>query len=355
MSSTVHSLLANNTLWRWALAVAIFVVVYAGLDMARRMGRHRLASQAEATDNAGMRLAADLLGRRSTRLVFAVLALYAASLSLEVPGSLAQALRGAAVVALFLQAALLGNGVIQHAVSRAFAVQVQADPEAASVMSLVNLAARLVLWTLVLLVVLRNVGVDITALVAGLGVAGIAVALAVQNVLGDLFAALSIILDKPFVVGDFIIVDDYLGTVERIGLKTTRIRSLWGEQLVFANTDLLKSRIRNYKRMEQRRIVFTIAVSYDTPHEKLAAIPTMLREIVESQSNVRFDRAHFARYAEHGMVFEIVYYVLSPNYTLYMDIQQQINLEIHRRFEAEGIRFALPVRTVYLAGERAAS
>ncbi|WP_324669890.1 mechanosensitive ion channel family protein [Geochorda subterranea] len=355
LPNVLQSLLTHNTLWRWVLAAVIFVAVYAGLDLAKRIGQRRLAAQAEATHSAGMRLAADLLGRRSNRLVFAVLALYAASLALEVPGSLAQALRGAAVVALFLQGALLGNGLIQHGVSRAFATQGQLDPEAASVVSLVALAARLVLWTLVLLVVLRNVGIDITALVAGLGVAGIAVALAVQNVLGDLFAALSIILDKPFVVGDFIVVGDYLGTVERIGLKTIRIRSLWGEQLVFSNADLLNSRIRNYKRMEQRRIAFTVAVSYETPYEKLAAIPAMLREIVESQQSVRFDRAHFARYADHGLVFEIVYYVLSPDYTLYMDIQQRINLEIHRRFQAEGIRFALPVRTVYLAGERAAS
>jgi small-conductance mechanosensitive channel len=207
---------------------------------------------------------------------------------------------------------------------------------------------RLALWSTVALLVLANLGIDVTAMVAGLGIGGIAVALAAQNILGDLFASASIVLDKPFVIGDFIIVGEDMGTVEHIGLKTTRVRSLSGEQLVFANNDLLKSRIRNFKRMNERRAAFGIGVTYQTPAEKLAAIPAMLREAVEAQSPTRFDRAHFKQYGDSALLFEVVYYVLSPDYNLYMDIQQAINLAVFRRFAEEQIEFAHPTYTVCL-------
>jgi small-conductance mechanosensitive channel len=208
---------------------------------------------------------------------------------------------------------------------------------------------RLALWSVILLLALDNLGVDVTALVAGLGVGGIAVALAVQNVLGDLFASLSIVLDKPFVIGDFVNVGELVGTVEHIGLKTTRVRSLSGEQIVFSNADLLGSRIRNFGRMYERRVVFTIGVTYQTPRSKLIAIPRIIREAVEARQKTRFDRSHFKEYAASSIDFETVYFVLDPNFNAYMDIQQEINLQIHERFEAEGIEFAYPTQTVFLA------
>jgi small-conductance mechanosensitive channel len=177
----------------------------------------------------------------------------------------------------------------------------------------------------------------------------------VQNVLSDLFASLSIVLDKPFVIGDFIIVDDLLGSVEYIGLKTTRIRSLSGEQIVFSNTDLLNARIRNFKRMYQRRAAFTFGVTYQTPYEQLATIPQMVRDIIEDQDAASFDRAHFFRYGASSLEFEVVYHVLDPDYNRYMDIQQAINLELFRRFEAEGISFAYPTQTLYLHDAEVAS
>jgi small-conductance mechanosensitive channel len=207
---------------------------------------------------------------------------------------------------------------------------------------------RLATWVVVLLLGLDNLGIDVTALVAGLGVTGIAVALAVQNILGDLFASLSIVLDKPFVIGDFLAVGDMMGSVEYVGLKTTRLRSLSGEQLVFSNSDLLGSRIRNFGRMAERRALFTIGVTYQTPREKLERIPQMIREAVEAQPQTRFDRSHFARYGDSAITFETVYYVTVPEYPVYMDIQQAINLRIHEAFEREGIEFAYPTQTVFL-------
>ncbi len=202
---------------------------------------------------------------------------------------------------------------------------------------------------MVLLLSLQNVGVDVTALVAGLGVGGIAVALALQNILGDLFASLAIVLDKPFVLGDFINVGgEFLGSIEAIGLKTTRIRSLSGEQLVFSNSDLLGSRIRNYGRMAERRIAFTVGVTYETPKDRLAEIPGIIREAVEAQDKVRFDRSHFQKFGDFSLDFETVYYVLSPDYSTYMDIQQAINLRLFGEFGDRGIEFAYPTQTLHL-------
>ncbi|MEW6045354.1 MAG: mechanosensitive ion channel family protein [Bacillota bacterium] len=343
------SIFDSNSLWRWVVGLGVALAVYGALRLLKALAERYLTRLAGRLDGGRSELAAELLGKRTNRVVFLIVAVYAGSLALELPAHVAGALRGAAVVALFVQAALWGNGLINHWIAWMFQQRVKVDPESASAFSLLSIASRIVLWTLVLLSVLHNVGIDITAFVAGLGVAGIAVALAVQNVLGDLFAALSIILDKPFVVGDFIIVGEYLGTVERIGLKTTRIRSLSGEQLVFSNNDLLNSRIRNYKRMQERRVAFSVGVTYQTPYEKLAAIPSLIREIVEAQEKTRFDRAHFQRYGDFALIFEVVYYVTVPDYNTYMDIQQAINLEIYRRFALEGIEFAYPTQTVYLA------
>jgi small-conductance mechanosensitive channel len=200
---------------------------------------------------------------------------------------------------------------------------------------------RLTLWVIVFLVALDNLGINVTALVAGLGIGGIAVALATQSILGDIFASLSIVLDRPFVVGDFIVVDALMGRVEHVGLKTTRVRSPSGEEIIFANSELLKSRIRNYRASFERRVVFTVGVTYDTSHARLARIPTILREIIEGQEQARFERAHFVKLAE-SLIFEAAYYVLSSDETLFMDVQQAINLALYARLQKEGIALAAP-------------
>jgi small-conductance mechanosensitive channel len=248
-----------------------------------------------------------------------------------------------------VQGALCVSGLFQGWFDAYRLRQLGADASHVAAVRLVVLAARTVVFSIALLVVLQSVfGVNITALVAGLGVGGIAIALAVQSILGDLFASLTIILDKPFVVGDFVIVGDMLGTVEQIGLKTTRLRSLSGEQLIVGNSDLLSSRIRNFKRMQERRIVFQFGVTYDTPAELLEGIPEIVRGIVGGLEGTRLDRVHFKQYGDFALIFEVVYYVESPEYNVYMDRQQSINLQLKRRFEAEGIAFAYPTQTLYV-------
>ncbi|MBL6444727.1 mechanosensitive ion channel [Fulvivirga sp. 29W222] len=210
---------------------------------------------------------------------------------------------------------------------------------------------NVMVWIVGLLFFFDNMGYDVTAVVAGLGVGGIAIALAAQNILGDLFNYFVIFFDRPFEVGDFLIVDDKLGTVEYIGVKTTRLKSLSGEQLVFANSDLTKSRIHNYKRMERRRVVFKIGVVYQTSYQLLKQIPELLKSTIQEQPDVEFDRAHFQKYGDSSLDFEVVYYVLSADYNVYMDRQQAINYRIFEEFEKKGVSIAYPTRTLFLHNE----
>jgi len=207
---------------------------------------------------------------------------------------------------------------------------------------------KFTVWSLAVVFFLDNLGFKISAVIAGLGIGGVAIALAAQAVLKDLFSYFSIIFDRPFEIGDFIIVGDLLGSVEYIGIKTTRIRSLGGEQLVFSNSDLTDSRLRNYKRMQKRRVVFKLGVTYNTPLAKLKEIPGIIENIIKNTKDTIFDRAHFFEYGDFNLVIEVVYYVLSSDYNIYMDKQQEINFAIKGEFEKRGIEFAFPTQTVYL-------
>lgn len=207
---------------------------------------------------------------------------------------------------------------------------------------------KVAIWGIGITFLLDNLGFKISAVMAGLGIGGIAVALAAQTILGDLFSYFVIFFDRPFEIGDFIIIDSFMGTIEYIGIKTTRVRSLGGEQLVFSNKDLTNSRIRNYKRMEKRRVVFKIGVIYQTALERMKEIPALIRGIIENVHDTTFDRAHFASYGNFSLDIEIVYYVLSGDYNKYMDIQQEINFAIKEEFEKRGIEFAYPTQTLYM-------
>ncbi len=276
------------------------------------------------------------------------LAVYLSSLILALDARAIAAVRSLAAIVLILQAAIWGNVLIAFGITWYAKDNRIEDAASVTTMSALAFLAKLVLWTIAFLLVLDNMGVDVTALIAGLGVGGIAVALAAQNVLGDLFASLSIVLDKPFVLGDFIVVGDYMGTVEHIGLKTTRVRSLSGEQLVIPNHDLLTSRIRNYKLMQERRVVFGIGVTYETPVAQLREIPQIIKEAITSQDQTRFDRAHFKGFGDSALTYEAVYYVLVADYNIYMDIQQRINFFLFDKFAELGIDFAYPTQMVYL-------
>jgi small-conductance mechanosensitive channel len=208
---------------------------------------------------------------------------------------------------------------------------------------------KLIVWGLAITFFLDNLGFKISAVIAGLGIGGVAVALAAQAVLGDLFSYFSILFDRPFEIGDFIIIGEYLGTIEHIGIKTTRIRSLGGEQVIFSNSDLTSARVRNYKRMGKRRVVFKLGVTYQTPLKKLKEIPGIIEKVVKNVKDTTFDRAHFSSYGDFSLILEVVYYVMSRDYNKYMDIQQEINFAIKKEFESRDIEFAYPTQMVYVA------
>jgi MscS family membrane protein len=329
----------------WLLGVAIAAGAYLVLAFARRLLVRRLEGrQAQGGWANGVRQAL----MRTSPLFLLVLALYAGAFFVTLPAAVERAIDSALVIALFLQGALWASHILVGWIGWYAGRKAGRNRAIANALDLIQLFARVVVWSIAFLLILNNLGFDVTALVAGLGIGGIAIALAAQNILGDLFASLAIVLDQPFVVGDAVTIGDQSGTVERIGIKTTRIRSLSGEELVCSNADLLASRIHNHKRMAERRVLFTIGVTYQTPADKVEKLPGMLRAIIEAQEQVRFDRAHFMSFGDFALIYEIVYWMLTPDYAVYMDTQQRINLALYRRLQDEGIEFAYPTRTVQL-------
>lgn len=336
----------GNTLRNWliggALAAAVWLVLYA---LKHFLGR-RLTTIAERSATDFDDVAAELI--RKTRWYFILaLAIRAGSVALTLPAGVVRGIGQFAAIAVLLQLAVWGNAIIAFWVRKWGRKRSGADGTGASTLGAITALARGILWAVIAILALRNVlDYDITALLTGLGIGGIAIALAVQNILGDLFAALSIVLDKPFEVGDAIAVDTFSGTVEHVGLKTTRIRALTGEQVIISNADLLKSRVRNLKRQNERRAVLTLGVTYDTSPDTVAGIPGLLRAAVEAQPQTRFDRAHFVGFADSALNFELVYFLRSADYHLYMDTQQAVNLNILRVLNERGVRFAVPTSTI---------
>lgn len=328
--------------------VVISAVVFVTLQALRSFPLRYLASSATDGER-GFRVLIVGLTRSTSSLFLLLLALYCGSYTLPMTIRAAATITTIIQIAVLFQLGVWSIRVALHGIEMFVDRQPQGEEaRLATAIGAIRFIARVAVWALVGLLVLSALNINITALIAGLGIGGVAVALAAQNVLGDLFASLSILLDRPFAVGHFIVVGDMAGTVEHVGIKSTRIRSLSGEEVVQSNTNLLNARIHNYRHLYDRRVLFAFGVTYDTPYQKLTAIPGIVREIIQGIEKTRFDRAHFKEYGDSALNFEVVYYVLSPDYNLYMDVQQGINLELFRRFEEQGISFAFPTRTLYL-------
>lgn len=345
MEFFTHEIL-ENVVWRWLVAAGILVFVGLLFRMLLRLITHRLRAVVEKTPTRFDDLVVDLLQKTRFLFIF-VVSLYAGSLVLSLPPLAESVLQAIFFVAILLQAGYWGNAFVEFWVRRTVKRRIDDDAATATTMSALGFVAKMAIWTIVILVAL-DMFIDVTAVIAGLGIGGIAIALAVQNILSDLFASVSIIVDKPFVIGDFIVVGEQMGNVEKIGLKTTRVRSLAGEQVIFSNSDLLSSRVRNYKRMYERRIAFSVGVTYQTSLDQLEAIPSLIEDIVTSQADTRFDRCHFKTLGDFALEFETVYYVLVSDYAVFMDVQQAINLGIMRAFAERGIEFAYPTQTLYM-------
>lgn len=336
-----------------ALLVELLLVLvlwggFAALLIALRAWFAEQAPRLFSRASPDLRQAIALVARRLRVCVLVALALYLATQFVPPPFGLQVWVNRVALIAVLLQVAEWTSAGIGIYLERYRRQRLDEDATSVTALQAFGVIARVALWTLVLLVALENLGINVNTLIASVGLASIAIGLAVQNILSDLFAALSIVVDKPFVVGDFIMVDNFMGTVERIGLKSTRVRSLSGELLVFSNSDLLRSRLRNFKDLQERRAVLTVGVVYQTPPEQVLRVPVLLREAIESVPDVRFERAHFKEFGASALIFEAVYWVQSAEFVKFMDAQQAVNVRVLERFNAEGIAFAYPTQTLYV-------
>ena len=334
----------GNSLLDWAVAALVAAGVWGALAIFRRLVASRYQKYSTADHPTPVRLIFYLLGN-TRQFFFLALALYAGQEDLNFSPHVQHLLDNTLLMFFLLQVGLWAGHTLK------FYLEIQAaergpDRVFAGSLDIIKFVAYLLIWSLLTLVALENFGVNITALLAGLGVGGVAVALALQNVLGDLFASLSIALDKPFVVGDTLTIDTFTGTVERIGIKTTRLRSETGEQIILSNADLLKSRVRNFGRAPELRALATIRVDYATPGDKLQDIPKVLERIVREQQNVRFERCHLRTLGESSLQFELSYFVQQPKLNPPLDLQHAVNFRIIDEFRRLGVEFAYPTQRV---------
>lgn len=332
--------------WGTAILTGTGVALIAGLLLP--LLAKRLRAAAARTHTPWDDDAADALATRS-RLAPVALAAFAAAQVVNLPAPTAQGLLTIAAIAAIGQAALwtdhLGSAYVLR---RQRAAETSGRAGDIPIWTVFGIAGRTVVWIIAGMWALGELGVDVSTLVAGLGVGGIAVGLALQSILGDVFASLSIVFDKPFAIGDDLEIDGFAGRVEHIGLRSTRLRSVNGEQIVLSNADLLKGRIRNFQPLTERRVKLTLGVTYDTPTEKLAAIPVFAREVIAAVPLSRFDRAHIVRLAESSIDVEVVFTFQSADAIAHLDAQQAVILGLLRKLEAEGVQLAFPTRTLHL-------
>ncbi len=336
-----------NTVRVWLTSLGVFAAIWAVTWVFKRGVIRHLEAIARKTSGDLDDFVVGQLGRLRIWF-FASVSLYFSTRHLTLPDWLHAGIRNILVVTLGVHAILFLQRLVNYALEKSYLKNERSEPASLATVRTIQVVVRWVIWAVGLLFLLDNLGYEVTTIAAGLGLGGVAVALAAQAILGDLFSAFCIFLDKPFKVGDLIVVGDLRGTVESIGLKTTRLRSFDGDQLVFSNADLTSSRIRNFQQMRERRVVFRVGVTYQTPSGKLQAIPGIVREAVSGVPNVRLDRVHFAAFGPSSLDFEIAYFVLSPDPYVYMNVQQAILFGLKERFDADGIAFAYPTQTVYL-------
>lgn len=334
------------TLLNWSLLAALSLIAALALYLALRALRSWLARRLSRnhSNSSWRRVLARVVDSTSHLFFFAIAGVLAVAIMGLSPNA-TSAFLGATLI---VQCGLWAGAFLRELLARYAESRADDRGTLANALSLVRHFINLAVGSIVVLVLLSNLGIDVTALMAGLGIGGIAIGLAAQGIFADLFASLSIILDRPFVRGDFIIFGEHMGTIERIGIKSTRVRSLSGEQIVVSNANLLQATIRNYQLLYERRIVFSIGVTYRTPVTLVRAIPAILEAVVQSAPSTRFDRAHFKSFEPSALNFEVVYYVLDPDYNVYMDVQQHINHSIMKAFSERDIEFAFPTQTIYV-------
>jgi small-conductance mechanosensitive channel len=344
-SHLAHQMLLDNSPSAWLYAVLAFLLTFTLLPLIRSYLRARLHRYADHAVPLAAALVA-YLADRTSRVVLWIVALYAADRILTLPQQVDQLLHIAIVVGCWLQVGIWSAAAARFALHRRETRS--GDARLAGTMNVVLFVIGMIIWVVVALLAMENLGINVGPLIAGLGVGGIAIALAVQAILGDLFASLSIALDKPFVIGDSLRVDSFEGTVEQIGIKSTRLRSVTGEQIVIANADLLKSRVRNLGRASERRALFTLNLAYDTPVEKLDQVPKLVEQAVATYTGTRFVHCRLRELGESALLFEVCFFVENTPARDLGAAQDQVNRQILHSFAGSGIAFAYPTRTLLM-------
>lgn len=338
----------NNLVRDYLTAAVVFVLAVVALKIFKNVVMDKLRKISDRTDNEFDDLLIKMVDNVG-RPFYMLLPLYTALQVVQVPGFIETTV-GYLLLVVVTYYVIRGIQDLIDYGTRLLIIKRQEEEEGAdtSFIDLLSRMAKGALWGTAAVLILSNLGYNVSTLVAGLGIGGLAVAIAMQNVLSDIFSSFSIYFDKPFQVGDFIIVGDDLGVVKKIGIKTTRLQSLWGQEIVISNNELTSTRINNYKKMENRRIHFTFGVVYETPTEKLKDILRMVKEIFDGIELAALDRVHFKEFGDFSLNFEVAYYVDTGDYNRYMDTQQEINFGIKEMFEEDGIEFAYPTQTVFV-------
>jgi len=349
MTEFLNQTYFGNTVEAYLIALGIFIIGIILIKIFKSIVLYRLKKWSEKTETT----LDDLLIKSVEKSIIPLLyfgVFYAAITSLTFTERISKIIEMASLfVATFFIVRFIASSIL---ITLTYFIKKQdRGEEKARQLRGMTVLINLFVWVIGVVFLMDNLGFDISAVVAGLGIGGIAIALAAQTILGDLFSYFVIFFDRPFEVGDFIVVQDKVGTVEYTGIKTTRVRALSGEQLVFSNTDLTNSRIHNFKKMERRRVVFKLGVIYQTTAEQLAQISEFVKGIIEKQPDTLFDRGHFATYGDFSLNFEFVYYIIGSDYVKYMDTQQKINLEVYQEFEKRGLEFAYPTQTLFVNKE----
>ena len=343
----MSTIFLNNTLASYLRAILVILTVYILINFFDRILLNRISRLFEKYSSSFAELFEEITEKRVYPLIY-FLTFYIIFAQLRTIALLDNIIRIILIILTVIFTVLVLQDVLTYIIKKYWDKK-QKSEEQQKLLSITLIAVRIVIWSIALLFILDNLNIQITGLITGLGIGGIAVAFAAQNILNDLFNYFTIFFDKPFDIGDFVIVGNYKGSIEHIGVKTTRIRSLSGEQLIISNTDLVNSRVNNYKRMERRRINFSFGVTYDTSLEKLKQIPEIIENIIKEVEGTEFDRAHFSEYAEFSLLFQVVYYVTDSDYKVYMDIQQKINYRLYEELEKLGVEFAFPTQTIHLS------
>lgn len=343
----LHRTLMGNEVWQWLIALGVALGTQVAFLLLRALIASRLRKIAARTATHLDDLALEILTDIKPALFF-IVSIWIGTHALVLPEAISKAIRIAGVLAITIQLLLSSRLAVDYALHSAATrwrdKDGHPDPSITSGIVIIRFMVMLVVGVIIVLLALDNMGVAVTSMIAGLGIGGIAVALAVQSILGDLFSSLSILFDKPFVVGDYIQFADKAGTVEQIGVKTSRLRAPTGEQLIVRNSDLLSTRIQNFKRMEQRRVTITFGVAYETPAAKLKAIPELTKQIVTAAGPTAFDRCHLKALGTYSVDFELSYLINTPDFSTHMNTLQAVNLGLLERFAQEKIDFAYPTQ-----------